>query len=80
VSLSRIQTTAHEGDTITTAPGWFGPTCNKHETLRNNANTFDVQIRDGGQTYTMFDVIQNWISSDTPSGVIPSSSDETSCP
>ena len=80
-ALAALQTDAEEGIDIARAPGVFGPTCDKHETLRSTADTFDVSIDVNGQDVFMFDVITNWGLNMQPSiAVTPAGGVETCVP
>lgn len=79
-ALADLPDTAEEGDEVTVAPGFFGPTCSKHETLRSSPDTFDVTIRVDGTDYAMFDVLTNWVTSAEPAGVVAQRRSDNVCP
>lgn len=79
-ALANIQTHAEEASEITTVPGVFAPTCEKHETLRSDDDIFDVTIEHGGVDLAMFDVIGNWLSGTQPSNVITPRGGADVCP
>ncbi|MBI4908543.1 MAG: hypothetical protein HY820_33295 [Acidobacteria bacterium] len=60
-ALSTVKEKGEEGGEMTVTPGGFSPTCPDHETLGDTSQTFNVRITAGGQTYRLFDVIQNWL-------------------
>ena len=72
--------TAEEADLIDVAPAVYGPTCAKHETLRNNAATFNVTIDVDGDDLAMLDVFMNWVTEDGPRIAIAQSLDDNVCP
>ncbi len=78
--LADIQTLAEEASAITTIPGTFAPTCAEHETLRSNADVFDVTIEHEGMALTMFDVMSNWLNGSGPSNVITPRGGTDFCP
>jgi len=78
--LADLRTTAEEGAAVTRVPGGFSPSCAKHETLRNEAHTFDTSIGAGAGSLTMFQTLGNWISGNGPSIVVTPLGGAESCP
>jgi len=79
-AIADARTTAEEGEEIATPPGVYGPSCDKHETLRSNPDTFNVTVEVDGVALTMFDVLQNWVAGAQPAGAIAQSRDDSVCP
>jgi hypothetical protein len=78
--FATLPETALEGDSMTVAPGGFGPACSKHETLRSNPDTFEVTISPAaGEALTMFEVWQRWRDGGEPSIVVTNTADDTRC-
>ncbi len=48
-ALADLPSSAEEGTALVRAPGTFGPSCDKHETLRDTPHTFDVTIDADGR-------------------------------
>lgn len=70
-----------EGETMTTAPGAFIPTCPDHETLTDTPQVFNVRIRvNATQELSMFDALQNWLTGRQPSIVIAPAPAANNCP
>lgn len=65
-ALGGLPTSAEEGVDVARAPALYGPTCDKHETLRNTPATFDVTI--AGTHF--FEVVANWVAGATPDAAI----------
>ena len=78
--LAGAKTKAHEGADIGVAPGGFSPTCPDHEVLSDTTQVFNVRITQGGQPYTMFGVIQNWIEGRAPAMVVAPGPGANNCP
>jgi len=79
-ALADTKTKAEEGPDIAVTPGGFSPTCSHHENLGDTAQVFNVRITQAGQTYRMFDVIQNWLEGRQPSIVIAPNAAANVCP
>lgn len=70
-----------EGESMTTAPGAFIPTCPDHETLTDTPQIFNVRIRvSATQELTVFDALQNWLAGRAPSIVIAPNAAANTCP
>ena len=69
-TLGDLPATAHEGASITKAPGWFAPSCGHHETLGTNPRTHGTAVVVDGTPWTMFEVIENWLANTAPTGVV----------
>ncbi len=80
IALPEAQTTAHEGEAIAVAPGVFGPSCSRHETLRSNEATYEATVELDGVAYHMFDVILNWLAGDGPAAVVTADPGSDHCP
>jgi hypothetical protein len=79
MDLPNITSTANEASAITKAPGVFGPPCPKHETLRSNADTYDVTV--GSPARKFLELVGNWRAGTSPTqAVLTSSSDPFTCP
>lgn len=59
--LSRARTTAEEKDAMTVDPGVYGPHCDEHTALRNNAKFFDDKVALGGSLFSYHDTFRNWL-------------------
>lgn len=79
-AMADIQTSAHEGALIQTAPGVFGPTCPRHETLSSNEATYDVTIEVDSVPRTMFDIFEAWRAGGSPSAAIATPETPDVCP
>ena len=66
-ALALLPQSADEGIDVSVVPGGFGPTCAKHETLRNNPATFATFLLAEDEWLSMFDVFGRWILGQTPS-------------
>ena len=69
-ALSRIRSTAEEKAGITVDPGLYGPHCDNHTALRDNAKFFVDAVAKGGDLFTYHDTLRNWILAVTPSVVL----------
>jgi hypothetical protein len=79
-ATASIHEDAEEADEIDTGPAIYGPTCAKHETLRNNAATYNVRIDVDGDSYTMFDIFLSWVREEGPRVAIAENPDDNVCP
>jgi hypothetical protein len=79
-ALGNAKSSAAEGSLMSKNPAVFGPSCKKHETLRNNEHTFDVRVRTGAKDVSMFDVFTNFGSGQTPTVAIAQPGDPAACP
>ena len=80
LGLSNIRSTAFERNAIATVPGVFGPSCQKHDTLEDNAAIYQTSVRVAGTSYTMFDVWNRWIAGQSPSSVVSTTATDATCP
>ncbi len=81
LGLPNLRTTAEEGASITKAAGGFGPVCDKHETLRSTADTFQVTITpSGGDPTRMFDVWLAWRAGAGTAALATQTATDTFCP
>ncbi len=71
---------AEEGAAISVAPGAYGPSCAKHETLRSDPNTYDVTVRSDGEDHAFMDVYQAWRTGGTPTVIATSNPTADVCP
>ncbi|MBP6629237.1 MAG: hypothetical protein KA297_07395 [Kofleriaceae bacterium] len=58
--FANLMANSEEGPATLTAPGVYGPTCSKHETLGANDAIYSTFIDDGGTPTDMFTVFENW--------------------
>jgi len=59
--FANLATTAEEGARITKAPGVFAPACSKHDTIHDNAETFNTTITPaGGSPLRLLQIFDNW--------------------
>ncbi len=79
-ALATVKAKAEEGAEMAVTPGGFSPTCPDHETLGDTPQVFNVRITIGGQTYRMFDVVQNWLEGKAPSIVVAPNVASNVCP
>jgi hypothetical protein len=61
------------------APAVYGPRCDKHETLGDDASVFGVHVTVGGATPTMFDVFRNLVTGGTPTIAVYAPGDPVDC-
>ncbi len=79
-ALANIRTTAFERNAITTAPGAFGPSCSKHDTLESNSSTYQTSVRVNSVDWTMFEVWNKWVGGQTPNNIVSSTTTDAVCP
>lgn len=53
-------------------PGVFGPQCGDHETLRSNDASFNRAVELEGRSWTMLQVLANWLAGREPAVVVQS--------
>ena len=70
LALPQIAVAGQSEETAPVAPAIYGPRCAKHETLSNNAATFNVRIVKTGVTSRMFDVWSRWVAGAASSQVV----------
>ncbi len=78
--LTSLKSMANERSAIAVTPAVFGPSCTKHETLRNSEHVFDVRIPVDGKNVNMIDVWQAWLAGSTPTAAIAQPGVAGNCP
>jgi hypothetical protein len=79
LGLPQIAVAGQSEETAPVAPATFGPRCPKHETLSNNASTFNTRITKAGVALHMFDVWTNWVNGAANSQVVFAPGDPLVC-
>lgn len=73
------QTLANERALIRAAPGTFGPSCSKHETLSDDDSTYNVSIDEGGAPVPFLRVLTNWFTGTGVTNLVTQPGGHDSC-
>ncbi|MBL8115348.1 MAG: hypothetical protein JNK60_20870, partial [Acidobacteria bacterium] len=69
-AVSRIRSTAEEKGAMTMDPGLYGPHCDKHTAIRDNAAFLTDKIAQDNGLFTYHDTFRNWLVGGSPRVVL----------
>lgn len=78
-ALATIKATAEEGSSIGVLPGFFGPTCPRHETISDTPATFLTTI-DAGVGVQLFDLTTAWFADAGSTTAVAETAADNFCP
>ena len=80
LELDALASSAEERADIAVSPGVYAPACEKHETLRSDAHSYDATVRSGGDDHFFMDVYRAWRTGGTPTIVATDNPIADFCP